>query len=265
MIYIAWIKRGLSARNTRNTQNDLERCLLILQVHMDDLHRTNTRFPGSPNSSPGKRHAVADVETSAKRRENGSSRLSLATDVPIPPKFLENRQRFRPPAAIPLQVNPSSQQYAANPRPRKGRAQQVKQSTFIQKGNPWQENRYLGIIKETQESEVIIAHKQEPEHPIVSVREHECSNEAVIKKIAQCSHENIVHIHEVFVDQNRVFFMYERMDVSIAEVQAGPYGHLQSYQIAAICQKVSKYLATAKIHLIRTPGSRWDPIYPSKP
>ncbi|KAL6714252.1 hypothetical protein ACLMJK_007675 [Lecanora helva] len=204
---------------------------------MDNLQRTHTRFPGNAVGSPAKRLAETDLAGPAKRGGDiPASRLSAST-IPSPPKFVERQQRIRPPATLPIKANLRSQQFSPTPRFGPKEKGTSNQQDFVQRCDPWQESGYRRILKD-EHSQMVVAHKQEISHPIVIAKEHQLTGQQKTANIVRCNHENIVHIIEAYVNESIVTFIYERMDVSLSEIQATPYGQLAAYQIAAICQKV---------------------------
>ena len=205
---------------------------------MDALNRRNTKFPGNLASSPNrKRRADTEIDTSEKRRTGAAPFRLSASAIPRPPQLLETSTRVRPPAALPVKANAHSQQFSPNPRFKTKETQALVKRDFVHKCDPWQENEYRRIFKCGDGK--IIAHKQEITHAIVAVKEHSYKNDENIKNLAGCIHENVIQIKEAYVDQGKIFFMYEFTDVTLSEIQATPYGEFTPYQIAAICQKVA--------------------------
>ena len=184
---------------------------------MSSAEKRTTRFPG--DSVLGKRPA----DDSSIQQRLSASNLSRLSSF---------HSRPQPPALIKLKVNPDSQQYSARTR-----YQRSSKGLHWKDGSPWSD--YYAVMKEDQAGEVTIAYKNAIHHQIVVIREyrHNSNNEA--KKLSNCGHSNIVDLKEVFRTQDVLFFVYEWIDVSIAEVQSAPYGKFASYQIAAICKEVS--------------------------
>ena len=94
-------------------------------------------------------------------------------------------------------------------------------------------------MKEDQAGEVTIAYKNAIYYQIIVIREYRYNSNNKAKKLSNCGYSNIVDLKEVFRTQNKLFFVYEWIDVSIAEVQSAPYGKFVLYQIAAICKEVT--------------------------
>ncbi|KAL8855255.1 MAG: hypothetical protein Q9178_008092, partial [Gyalolechia marmorata] len=184
---------------------------------MDSAEKRITRFPGNA-SVLGKR--AADTESSPHRRLSTSS-------LPRVPSF---HARPQPPALIKLKVNTDSQQYSARTKHQKT----IKGARW-KDGSPW--SNYYAVMKEDQAGEVTIAYENEIHHQIVVIREYRHDNKNQAKQLSKGGHSNIVELKEIFRTQSVLFFVYEWIDVSIAEVQSAPCGKFASYQIAAICKE----------------------------
>jgi len=194
---------------------------------MDIPKRTNTTFPGNLPVALGKRRADTEVESTDL----------LNSKIPKVSKPLEDKLRNNPPVGRRFPVNPNSNQYSPTSRFPKD-SQQVSGRKFIHDCDPWHGNEYQAILKESQDGGITIAHRQALIHPIIAVKEHACSDSQGIKNFVRCSHKNIMSLHEVYVHDERLYFIYECMDVSLAEIQATPYGEFAAFQIATICKEV---------------------------
>jgi hypothetical protein len=183
-----------------------------------------TVFPG--NSS---------INTSSKRQAEAAPetlRLSASKIRKVP----EYQQRIRQPP-FPLPVNWDSANYS----PRSRFAHKVKQPPISYgftcvKGNPWEE--YYAILKEDQGGQVTITYKQEFQHPIIAIKQTKITKNSCVKSLTGCLHENIVSLQSAYIDNNVVFFVYECMDVTLAEIQSTPFGSLALYQITAVYKEV---------------------------
>ena len=199
---------------------------------MSSTDKRTTIFPGANVNSFGKRPA----ETGPDK----PSRLS-ASQLPKVPAFLNREQRPHPPAPLPVKANPDSQRFSPPSRVSQGRVNSVQGQGFVcHKGTPWQ--KYHAIIRDDQAGEVTVAHGQKPKHPIIAVKEQKCRDGDAIKRLCSCSHENIISLYEAYHEGEAVFFIYECMDVSLAEIQSTSHGNLLSFQIAAVCREVCQYL-----------------------
>lgn len=187
-----------------------------------------TVFPGnSQQTSLTKRPAPDDAES--------SGRLS-ASKIPKVPDF-HRSQRLHPPA-LPVKATPHSRLSTQSSRfPKFPREPIGQRSIKCQKGTPWQD--HFAILEEEQAGTVTIAHRVEHEHGIVAIRKQECSDGTADKTWARCHHDSVVTLHGTYLDGNTLFFVYDFMEVSLAEALLSPVGKLARYQIAAICQEVS--------------------------
>lgn len=59
-----------------------------------------------------------------------------------------------------------------------------------------------------------------------------------LSKIMTDPHTNFVHLHEVFYHDGQIFFFYEMMDVSLAQIFSSPLGRLQLYEVAAFSKEI---------------------------
>lgn len=100
--------------------------------------------------------------------------------------------------------------------------------------SPW-ENYYV-ILKENQAGEVTIAYRQEPGRQIVAVRELKPAPDNALENLRPISHTNVVTFQCAYLNNNMLYFVYDYMDVSLAEIQSTPCGKFASFQIAAICK-----------------------------
>lgn len=187
---------------------------------MSAAEKRITRFPGSTPSMPGKRLAEDD--------SNMQTRI-LPSKLPRISSFQERPQ---PPALIKLKVNTDSQQYSARTR-----YQKTSKGPRWKDGFPWSD--YYAVMNEDHAGDVTIAYENTIHHQIVVIKEYRYDNKTESKQLS-CGHSNIVELKEAFRTQSVFFFVYEWIDVSIAEVQSAPCGKFASYQIAAICKEVSR-------------------------
>ncbi len=194
---------------------------------MDIPKRTNTTFPGNLPVTLGKRRAETEIDSTDL----------LDSKIPKVSKPLEEKLRNNPPLGRRFPVNPHSNQYSPTSRLPKD-TQQVSARKFFHECDPWHGDEYQAILKEGQGGGITIAHRQALSHPIIAVKEHACSDSQRIKNLVRFSHKNIVSLHEVYIHNERLYFIYECMDVSLAEIQATPYGEFAAFQIATICKEV---------------------------
>ncbi len=214
--------------------------------------RRDTVWPSSIGGSGlGKRNSPSDEET--------SSRLS-ASLIPQIPEGLPHKRRARPPGiGFGLTVNPSAQESARStrsvrpdpsirselppdpqqvPNSRISPQKDAPNSISVQ-GDPWK--RYFRILTEENNGPATIAYQQVDDFPIVAIRRHPRSDHDTTKHIVRSSHKNVLNLQECFVSTDYLYFVYEYVDLSLADIQATPYGALEAYHIAVICQKVESF------------------------
>jgi len=92
---------------------------------------------------------------------------------------------------------------------------------------------------------------------IVAIRRYARKDEESIKYIIRSSHENIVSLQECFVSTDCLYFVYEYIEISLAEIQATPCGALEAYYTAVICQKVKHFLWSALPGEAKITHVRW--------
>ena len=182
--------------------------------------RRDTLFPGSSSAQGlGKRRNPND--------EDHSSRLSASQIPPLP-----HKRRAPPPPALPVKVNPESQHFTTSSRFPLAK-HSVSLTPICRNTNPWE--RYFAILEEEQAT---VAYRKEPKHPIVAIKHQARPSGDTPKKIITLSHENIVTSFEAYLYDGNLYFIYDLMDVSLAEIQSTPYGTFEEYHIATICREV---------------------------
>ena len=202
---------------------------------MSDQEKRLTRFPGGNGRDNvlGKRPPSVD-------REN--SRLS-ASKIPRVPENSLQVGRAKPPALLPLPVNTQSQQFSPQPRAQSSRFPKVNRaiesSPVYERSDPWLDFRK--IFTEVQSGEVTVAHSNQAQHQIVAIRKLALTKGCVIAGIKKCLHKNLVKLHRCYLHEENLYFIYDFVEVNLAEIQATPLGDFEAYQIAAVCQEVSSY------------------------
>ena len=197
---------------------------------MSAPERRLTQFPGSSSTT----------KSGTRRFESEREARLSASKIPKVPEFLQSQSR-NPPPAIPLKVNPSSQQFLPTSRfSKKTETVTRKPNAILQNGNPWR--TYYAILSEDQAGQVTVAYKNEIEHPMFAIKEHVCKDSESVKQLVMCSHKNIVALYDAYLDNDSLYLIYECLQISLAEVQSTQYGDLATFQIAAVCREVCKYL-----------------------
>ena len=225
-------ERGGAKGRSRRGRERLYIAALALQTLTTSLFMASkqadkrvTRFPGSSSPNLGKRTTDQSGNQQTRTPASHIPRLSSSED-----------SRPQPPALLRLNVNPHSSQFSISKRFKE------EQRPFSKTGLPWPD--YHAVLSEDQAGKVIIAYENKIQHQVVVVREHSSSMTLKADRMKNCAHPNIIDIKGAFHDHTSIFFVYEWIDVSVAEVQAAPCGKFASYQIAAVCKEVSGSLAS---------------------
>ena len=192
---------------------------------MSTLERRLTRFPGSSNAITAKKR------TANKDHSNDPQRLS-ASRLPKTPKFSERYTRPR----LGLPINPEatpwkSRRGQSNPYPKVPTVN----DRFLNKSSPW--DQYYAIFEDFRTYN-IIAHSKKEAHDIVAIKEKKRPSGDAFTGLKRCIHPNIVALYYVYFDKESLFFIYEHVNITIAEIQSSPVGGFASYEIAAVCYEV---------------------------
>jgi serine/threonine protein kinase len=59
-----------------------------------------------------------------------------------------------------------------------------------------------------------------------------------LSKIISSPHDNLVPLQEVIYHEGTVYFIYDIMDVSLAQVFGSPLGRLQLFEVAAFTREI---------------------------
>ena len=182
------------------------------------MERRLTQFPGSTQ------------QRKRSRSEDGREDRRLSSSkLPKPPM---PQHRDYPRLRIP--INPEALQWKKSRQSGPFPAIPTCRDKFFHRGSPW--TKYYAIYEEDG-GKTIIAHKKELGHDVVAVKTTKCPAGNGFTGLKPCIHPNIVALHEIYADRDSLFFVYEQMDVTIAEVQATPVGNFEPYQIAAVCHE----------------------------
>ncbi len=200
---------------------------------MSVSERRITHFPGNTSITPTPGNSTPVLGKRPPDQNPQLSRRFSTSNLTLP--RVPTYHRGQPPAQIRLPVNTNSQHYAASARIAKAAA-----DLFVKEGSPWSE--YYAILTEDQDGKVTIAHDHKIHHRIVAIRQQPVQESQRLKQPIRCAHINLVELTGIFQDESSIYFAYEWIDVSVAEVQSAPCGKFASYHIAAICKEVSSEL-----------------------
>ena len=101
--------------------------------------------------------------------------------------------------------------------------------------SPW--DRYQPILIENQAGTATLAHGNNPSFPIVAIKCRKCSPEE-LRHVTQCRHENITAFTETYHHDDQIYFIYECVMMSLAEVQSTPCNDFAPYEIAAVSKAI---------------------------
>ena len=70
------------------------------------------------------------------------------------------------------------------------------------------------------------------------VKEVKVHSQTWLSRLSASSHKNIVHLREALYHNSAIYFVYEVLDVLLAQVFATLLGQLKAYKVAAFCYKI---------------------------
>ena len=220
-----------------------------------DTDRRLTKFPGSSTTASPTTPTVQSKKRAFTEDEQAAQRLSASKL----PKIPHLPQRQHPPRMF-LPVKTDSQQWhqrsrVSGPYPV---FPGVNHDKFLHKASPWDD--YYAILEE-EKGESVLAHSKKERHDIVVIRKTKSPIGDSITGLKRCYHQNLVTLHDVYVDSKCFYFVYEFVDVSLAEIQCTPVGNFASYQIAAVCCEVSGQSSQEWRLVISEKGSTSTSVY----
>lgn len=171
------------------------------------LNRRVTQFPGSNETGPVlPRYNVTEP----------------------PPGKLKRLQRKRPPAKLPITVNPHSIPLSqTSKRPA---------TAFCENASPWQKYKIL-VTDDDAGPVTVAAHAHDLNLPAVAIKEREAAASVDLKRLIKVQHSNVVHLLAAFYD-TQLYLVYESTPASLLEVQSCCYGPLKELEMASICKEV---------------------------
>ena len=102
--------------------------------------------------------------------------------------------------------------------------------------NPW--DRYRPYMKLQQAGPAKAAYLKDGSFDEMAVKEMKVPNKNLLSQIKSTGHKNIVKLHEAMYYEGSIYFFYEVMDVSLAQVFGTPLGRLLHFEVAAFCKEV---------------------------
>lgn len=197
--------------------------------------RRVTKFPGSALSS-------LITKTLTGLDSTNASELN-SSDLPKISEKQHTQLRSRPPA-LSIKVNTFQQ---ANSFLETKNSETKKSKTIIcRPDTPWKD--YKSVLIENQVESIILAQKSTLSHTMIEIKIRQAEQKKCLKHLESFSHFNIVNLKEAFLADNEMYFVYEWMDVSLADIQCTLSGRLIFYQIATVCKEV--YVQYLFIHIV---------------
>ncbi|KAL1311903.1 hypothetical protein AAFC00_001974 [Neodothiora populina] len=94
------------------------------------------------------------------------------------------------------------------------------------------------LMQEDQAGMALIAHQNQADFRIVAIKTRGVGSEQYNENSRLTSYKNLVNLQSFFEHEGSMNFVYESCSVSLADIQASPYGLLQEYEIAAVCKEL---------------------------
>lgn len=102
--------------------------------------------------------------------------------------------------------------------------------------NPW--DQYQEIFKMKQAGPGHFVHSKDNTFLEMIVKEVKVHSQSWLSRLSASSHKNIVHLREALYHNSTIYFVYEVLDVSLAQVFATPLDRLRAYEVAAFCYEI---------------------------
>lgn len=112
-----------------------------------------------------------------------------------------------------------------------------KPNSFLSHENPWK--RYRGVWEKEQAGVGVVAYENVLTFPVVFIKQkHNLSSKEQLESLKEVRHNNIVHLKQVFLSDASIFFVYEAMRMSLAQLRGSPYVSFNEPDIATVCKEV---------------------------
>ena len=130
------------------------------------------------------------------------------------------------------------QRQPSNQTPANSKTQLAQYATVNTTPSETVSQKYQCVLEEDQAGKCFVAYHKTPEFPLFAVKHR--LREENSGTVVLTHHPNVVSIHDVCVQNASVWIVYDCLTVSLAEIQASPVAPFEEYELAAICQEVSK-------------------------
>lgn len=102
--------------------------------------------------------------------------------------------------------------------------------------SPWQD--YQKSFKLNQAGYGLVVHAKNATFAEGILKEIRGHGKEKLSSVTSYSHKNLVRLQRAFHDDGAVYFLYEMMDVTLAQIFSSPLGRLQLYEVAAFSQEI---------------------------
>jgi hypothetical protein len=109
---------------------------------------------------------------------------------------------------------------------------------FIKYGHPFQSLHRFFVGLEPMWSDVSAIEFTE-DSPVGYVKKLSVAGEVPVNRLSETCHQNIVNLREVFITERSIFFVYEKLGISLEEIHnLSPVFQLGEVEVATICREV---------------------------
>jgi hypothetical protein len=110
-----------------------------------------------------------------------------------------------------------------------------RRSLFAHDGSP--REKYQKLQNESAEGKIYLAFEKASPGTIVAIKEYiSRAGDTSTKRLCRTSHTNLVNLVLVFTEPEKLYFVYERMDITLEQLASAV--KLKEPQIAFLCKEV---------------------------
>jgi hypothetical protein len=110
-----------------------------------------------------------------------------------------------------------------------------RRAVFAHDGSPW--GKYQKLQNESAKGKTYLVFEKASPGTIVAVKEYMTgADDMSTTRLCRTSHTNLVNLVLVFTEPEKLYFVYERMDISLEQLAAAV--KLKEPQIAFLCKEV---------------------------
>lgn len=107
---------------------------------------------------------------------------------------------------------------------------------FAQTADPW--SFYTKLVQTNQAGPAFLACHLLSPFPVRVVKEVEFPSATIPQRVVQPSHPNIVNLIEIFIGEKSLHMIYERMEISLAQIPATSWEEIADADVAFVCREV---------------------------